>query len=89
MAAGRPSRSVALWSLPLLSDRDIPLALDISPSGWQKIKSNGDGPRLFSIGKRVFCLTADLRAWIEHLAADAHPGVQHPHSVDAVPATSQ
>jgi len=65
----RAQRSVALWALPLLGNRDIPVALDLSPSAWEVLKAAGNGPRLFHFGKRTYALTSELRAWLERTAA--------------------
>jgi len=73
----RAQRVAALWSLPILGNRDIPAALDISASSWERLKSTGGGPALFTIEGRVFVLTSALRAWVEAQGAQhGRPGVQ-------------
>lgn len=61
----RAARIADLWRQPHMSDSEIPDALKLAPSSWQLLKARGDGPRLFSIGKRTFARTEDLRAWLD------------------------
>ena len=65
----RNANSAILWHTPILSDSDCPIACDISPALWQRLKAEGRGPHLYQVGGRTFCRTADLRAWHDRLAA--------------------
>lgn len=74
LSLARAQLSVTLWSLPLLSNSDAPLALDISQSNWEILKARGEGPPMFDIGGRVFVSTKALRDWLEYRASEARPG---------------
>jgi len=67
-------RAVALWQLPSIPDHDIPEALGVPPTLWQTLKAEGDTPPLFTIGRRLFVLTADLREWLAGKAKCGRPG---------------
>ncbi|MBM3358461.1 MAG: hypothetical protein FJY54_12130 [Betaproteobacteria bacterium] len=73
-ASEGPRRVTLLWQRPLLSDAEVVEALGIPPSLWAQLKSDGDTPPLFEIGRRLFCRTEDLRAWIDARAAQGRPG---------------
>ena len=74
----RPSRAVAdvvlLWQRPTIPDADIPDAIGIPPSLWGALKAEGDTPPLFTIGRRLFVRTQDLRAWLDLKAKVGRPG---------------
>ncbi|MDA8110235.1 MAG: hypothetical protein M0015_16660 [Betaproteobacteria bacterium] len=72
--AREAERRALLWRAPVLADRDVPDALNLPPSAWNSVKSEGGGPPLFTIGRRVFVRTDDLRAWLDQLAAQGKPG---------------
>lgn len=67
-------RVVLLWQKPVLADAEIPDAIGIPPTLWSTLKAEGDSPPLFTIGRRLFCRTEDLRAWLEVKARDGRPG---------------
>ena len=67
-------RVVALWQRPSIPDNDIPEALGIPLSLWGALKSEGDTPPLFTIGRRLFVRTADLRTWLDVKAKTGRPG---------------
>ena len=63
-SAAEADRRAALWQLFVMADADVPLALNVPPSLWNQCKTLGDTPPLFTIGRRLFVLTADLREWL-------------------------
>jgi hypothetical protein len=63
-----------LWKHPLLADPEIPVAAKIPHTLWATCKAEGDTPKLFTIGRRLFCRTEDLRAWLDAKARDGRPG---------------
>lgn len=70
----REQRRALLWQHPSIADQDIPDALEIPLSLWQQQKADGDTPPLFTIGRRLFVRTADLRAWLDEKAKAGRPG---------------
>ncbi len=72
--ASQAQRVVAIWQRPTIPDADIPEAIGIPPSLWGALKAEGDTPPLFTIGRRLFVRTADLRAWLDAKAKDGRPG---------------
>lgn len=74
-AEAREAEKVSLlWQHPVLSDPEIPEAAKIPPSLWAECKRVGDTPPLFTIGRRLFCRTEDLRKWLDEKARDGAPG---------------
>src|SRR5262245_59534501 len=67
-------RIVLLWKREFLADNEIPDALNVPPTLWARLKSEGDTPPLFLLGRRLFCRTADLRTWLEAKARAGKPG---------------
>ena len=72
--ASQAQRVVLLWQRPTIPDAEIPEALGIPPSLWGALKAEGDTPKLFTIGRRLFVRTEDLRAWLTAKAAGGRPG---------------
>jgi hypothetical protein len=72
--AAQAQRVVAIWQRPTIPDSDIPEAIGIPPSLWGSLKSEGDTPPLFTIGRRLFVRTIDLRDWLDSKAKDGRPG---------------
>jgi hypothetical protein len=72
--AEQARRAVLLWQQPVLADPEIPDVLKIPPTLWATLKADGDTPPLFQIGRRLFCRTEDLRAWLEAKARNGKPG---------------
>jgi hypothetical protein len=72
--AAQAQRVVLLWQRYTLPDQDIPEALGIPYSLWATVKSEGDGPPLFVIGRRLFVRTTDLRSWLDLKAEGGRPG---------------
>jgi hypothetical protein len=67
-------RRVALFQAPTIRDVDMPDALGIPPSLWGEQKRRGDSPRVFLIGRRAFCTTADAIEWLNKKAEGGAPG---------------
>jgi predicted DNA-binding transcriptional regulator AlpA len=61
-------RVVALWGKPVLADSEAAAALGLPRSSWALLKRRGEAPPTFTIGRRVFVRTEDLRAWIDKKA---------------------
>jgi hypothetical protein len=74
--AAQAARVVSLWSWPAIPDQFIPEALVIPKSTWNKLKTDGDTPPLFELGRRLFVLTNDLRAWLDTKAEAGAPGAK-------------
>lgn len=72
--AAQAQRVVFLWQRPSIPDADIPEAIGIPTSLWSTLKAAGDTPNLFTIGRRLFVRTLDLRAWLFEKARDGRPG---------------
>lgn len=67
-------RRVLCWQKPTLPDSEIPFALCLPASLWAECKRTGDTPPLFTIGRRLFVRTVDLRAWLDAKARAGAPG---------------
>lgn len=72
--AAQAQRVVSLWQRPNIPDADIPEAIGIPPTLWAALKSAGDTPNLFQIGRRLFVRTSDLKAWLDAKAQAGKPG---------------
>lgn len=72
--AEQARRRVLLWQQPFLADPEIPDAMQIPPTLWATLKAEGDTPPLFTIGRRLFVRTEDLRSWLEAKARGGRPG---------------
>jgi hypothetical protein len=58
----------ALLSAPALSFDDMAVVLDIPSSTLQKLRSRGEGPKTFVIGRRLYTRQSDFRAWLDRMA---------------------
>jgi hypothetical protein len=72
--ASQAQRVVLLWQRPNIPDHDVPEAIGIPLSLWGALKTEGDTPPLFTIGRRLFVRTSDLRAWLDLKAKNGRPG---------------
>lgn len=63
--AERSRRMGDLIAAPALPIADIALFLDLPLSTIDKLRAEGRGPRLFKLGRRLYCRQADLRAWLD------------------------
>jgi hypothetical protein len=76
-ALAQEQRRVALWALPVVADADIPFLCKLAPSVYHAGKHGPSSPPTFTIGRRRFAKTSDLRRWIdERAAAGATPVVR-------------
>lgn len=66
--AERARRMGDLIAAPALPLVDIALFLDVPLSTMDKLRAEGNGPRLFKIGRRLYCRQVDLRAWLDTMA---------------------
>jgi predicted DNA-binding transcriptional regulator AlpA len=57
-----------LIAAPVLSFADVAVYLDLPVSTIQKLRSRGDGPKWFTIGRRLYVRQADFREWIDAMA---------------------
>lgn len=72
--ASQAQRITLLWQRPIIADGEIPEAISIPPTLWATLKAEGDTPPLFTIGRRLFVKTDDLRNWLTLKAKDGRPG---------------
>lgn len=69
--AERARRLGDLIAAPALPVADVALFLDVPLSTIDMLRAKGYGPHTFKIGRRLYVRQADLRAWIDRLAAEA------------------
>ncbi len=67
----RARRMGDLIAAPALPIADIALFLDLPLSTIDKLRADGRGPRLFKLGRRLYCRQTDLRAWLDTMAQEA------------------
>lgn len=66
--AERARRLGDLIAAPALPLADISLFLDLPLSTLDKLRAQGQGPRCFRLGRRLYVRQADLRQWIDAMA---------------------
>jgi hypothetical protein len=81
--ASQAQRVVSIWQRPSIPDSDIPEAVGIPPTLWAALKSEGDTPPLFMLGRRLFVKTDDLRTWLDAKAKTGRPGSKKLRSAKA------
>ncbi len=69
--AERSRRMGDLIAAPALPIADIALFLDLPLSTIDKLRAEGRGPRLFKLGRRLYCRQTDLRSWLDAMASEA------------------
>jgi len=69
--AERDRRLPDLLALHALPYADAALFLDIPLSTLDKLRAEGNGPRCFKLGRRLYVRQADLRAWLDKMAEQA------------------
>lgn len=69
--AERSRRLGDLIAAPALPLADVALFLDLPLSTIDKLRSQGKGPRTFTLGRRLYVRQADLRAWLDEMAERA------------------
>ena len=52
-----------LWEMPILSNTDIPVVLDISQRTWERMKQE-EHPPLFRVSNRIYVRTSALVEWL-------------------------
>ncbi len=69
--AERSRRMGDLIAAPALPIADVALSLDLPLSTVDKLRAEGRGPRLFKLGRRLYCRQTDLREWLDRMAQEA------------------
>ena len=64
----RSAQVAELMALPALSMSDMAVVLDMSVAGLDKLRAEGNAPRMFKIGRRLFSKRDDFLKWIDELA---------------------
>jgi hypothetical protein len=68
----------ALLALPLISNGDMPIALQVSPASWQKHKAQGKAPPCVRLAGRVFYRRDDVNKLIDGLQpGEARADAEH------------
>lgn len=68
--ATRERRMPDLLATPALPIADVALYLDVPLSTLDLLRAKGRGPKCFRIGRRLYVLQSELRAWLERMAVD-------------------
>ena len=66
--AERSRRMSDLIAAPALPVADVALFLGLPLSTVDKLRAQGKGPKCFRLGRRLYVLQADLRAWLDAMA---------------------
>ena len=66
--AERARRMGDLIAAPALPIADVALFLDLPLSTVDKLRAQGLGPKTFTLGRRLYVLQSDLRAWLDKMA---------------------
>ncbi len=69
--ATRERRMPDLLATPALPIADVALYLDVPMSTLDLLRARGQGPKCFKIGRRLYVLQSELRAWLEKMALEA------------------
>jgi hypothetical protein len=64
----RARRMGDLIASPALPLADVSLFLDCPLSTLDMLRTKGQGPRTFRIGRRLYVRQVDLRAWLDKMA---------------------
>jgi predicted DNA-binding transcriptional regulator AlpA len=65
----RAARMPDLLAVPAMPLADVALFLDLPLSTVDKLRAQGKGPKCFRLGRRLYVRQADLRAWLDKMAA--------------------
>ena len=65
----RARRLPDLLAMPAMPLADVAIYLDLPLSTLDKLRAEGRWSKLLRLGRRLYCLQADLRAWLERMAA--------------------
>ena len=63
-------KHVDIMQCPALSLSDVAAMLDVPIWNIEYLLRNGQGPRIFKIGRRRFVLQDDLREWLAFMRDD-------------------
>ena len=66
--AERSRRMGDMIAAPALPMADIALFLDMPLSTMDKLRADGNGPRLFKLGRRLYCRQVDMREWLDRMS---------------------
>lgn len=64
----RARRMRDLIASPVMPLADLSLFLDVPLSTLDKLRAQGNGPRTFKIGRRLYLRQTDMRVWLDKLA---------------------
>ena len=64
----RAHRLGDLIAAPVLPLADVAVFLDLPLSTIDKLRAQGNGPKCFKIGRRLYVRQCDLREWLDGLA---------------------
>ena len=60
-----------LIAAPALPVADVALFLDLTLSTMDKLRAEGQGPRCFRLGCRLYVRRVDLHAWLDKMSERA------------------
>ena len=66
--AERAQRMGDLIAAPALPVADVALFLDLPLSTMDKLRAQGQGPRCFKLGRRLYVRRVDLHEWLDTMA---------------------
>jgi predicted DNA-binding transcriptional regulator AlpA len=64
----RARRMGELIAAPMLTLADIALYLDLPVSTLHKLRAQGNGPRTFKIGRKLYATRPAVNEWLDHMA---------------------
>ena len=64
----RARRMPDLIAAPALPVADVALFLDLPLSTMDKLRAQGQGPRCFKLGRRLYVRRVDLHEWLDTMA---------------------
>ena len=69
--AERSQRLGDLIAAPVLPLGDVAVFLGLPLSTIEKLRAQGQGPKCFLLGRRLYVRQVDMRAWLDRMATDA------------------
>ena len=67
----RARRMPDLIAAPALPVADVALFLDLPLSTMDKLRAEGQGPRCFKLGRRLYVRRVDLHEWLDLMSTKA------------------
>ena len=67
----RARRMGDLIAAPALPVADVALFLDLPLSTMDKLRAQGQGPRCFKLGRRLYVRRVDLHEWLDTMSEKA------------------